>query len=118
MSNDTFKEFGLDANDPNSIDELIDIANPVLYWNNSDLQSRLSDIEKEFGITFNVKKQTKRLDEQDYINDTITVTVSNCYLDDRFLCEGQGIVYKGSKRYQEIQDEIDAGGCFDDNYRY
>ena len=118
MSDNIFEEFGLDANDPNSVDELIDISNPKVYWDNSDLQSKLSEIEKEFGIFFGVKKETKRLDENDFVNDEITITVSNCYLNDRFLCDGEGIVYKGSKRYKEIQDEIDTGVVFDDEYKY
>jgi len=118
MSDNVFEEFGLDPSDPDSIDELIDTCNPTVSWDDDQLQSALSDIEKEFGISFDVKKQTKRLDENDFVNNDITITVSNCHLNDRYLCDGEGIVYKGSKRYKEIQDEIDMGVGFDDNYRF
>ena len=107
MSDNIFEEFGLDPSDPDSIDELIDTCNPQVSWDDDQLQSALSDIEKELGMIFDVKKQTKRLDINDIINDEITITVSNCHLNDRIYTDEGDIVYKGSKRYQEELDEED-----------
>ena len=113
MSDNIFEEFGLDPSDPDSIDELIDACNPTVPWDDDDLQSRLNDIEKYFGISFYVKKQTKKLDINDLINDEITITVSNCHLNDRIYTAEGDIVYKGSKRYQE---ELDKEDYSDDIY--
>ena len=116
MRDNVFEEFGLDPSDPDSIDELIDICNPTVPWDDDQLQSALSDIEKEFGISFYVKKQTKKLDINDFVSDEITITVSNCYLNDRIYTAEGDMVYKGSKRFKKLQEEIDMEDYSDDIY--
>jgi len=78
----------------------------------------LDDIEVKYGVKIEVKKQTQKQDTKDLENNRVTVIVRNVYLSDRLGCDAEGAVYRGSKRYNEIQEEINRGVIWDDEYRY
>ena len=87
-------------------------------WYDDELQADLDDIEIKYDVKIEVKKQTQKQDTKDLENNRVTVTVGNVYLSDRLGCDAEGAVYRGSKRYNEIQEEINRGVIWDDEYRY
>ena len=90
----------------------------ITDWHDDELQADLDDIEIKYGVKIEVKKQTQNQDTKDLENNRVTATISNVYLADRLGCDSEGAVYRGSKRYNEIQNEIDKGVIWDDDYIY
>lgn len=90
----------------------------MIDWHDDELQSDLDDIEIKYNVKIDVKKQTQKQDTKDLENDRVTVTVRNVYLSDRLGCDAEGAVYRGSKRYNEIEEEIKKGVIWDDRYIY
>jgi len=90
----------------------------ITDWEDDELQSDLDDIEVKYGVKIEVKKQTQKQDTKDLYDNKVTVTISNVYLSDRLGCDSEGVVYRGSKRYNEIQNEINMGVVWDDEYRF